>query len=99
MYAHKHRTTGCRITHLIGVPTIILGIPALMRRLPLGLLLIAIGYACQMAGHYVFEKNEPVFKETKDPRVIPVAIVFVAREWMKVLTGRFTNRAINDRNT
>jgi hypothetical protein len=95
MYARKHRTTGCRITHLLGVPTILFALPNLIKRLPVGLLLLAIGYSLQIAGHYVFEKNQPVLLETKDPRVIPVAIVFVAREWMRVFTGRFTNRALN----
>jgi hypothetical protein len=70
----------------------------LLRRLPVGLLLMAIGYSFQIAGHYVFEKNKPVLLETKDPRVIPVALVFVAREWMRVFTGRFTNRDLTKRS-
>ena len=97
MYARKHRTTGCRITHLIGVPTLILSVPALIKRPPLGFLLIAVGYSFQMIGHYVFEKNQPVLLETKDLRVIPVAFAFVARDWHRVLTGRFTNRDLHAR--
>lgn len=98
MYAQNHRTTGCRITHLIGVPTVATGLAMMLfsNRLVAGCLL-GIGYALQVAGHVIFEKNEPVLLKTKDLRVIPVAIIFVARDWQRVFTGRFTSRDLRKR--
>ncbi len=51
----QHSTIGCKITHIIGIPLLLLS--AVQLSLPLLILALAL----LSAGHYCFEKNEPVF--------------------------------------
>jgi uncharacterized membrane protein YGL010W len=41
------------------------------------------GWALQLVGHCVFEKNDPQF--LSDPRNLLVGVVWVAREWGRLL--------------
>lgn len=90
-YARNHRTVGCRVTHLVGVPILALSFFLLVRRPKTSIALGALGYGLQILGHYVFEKNTPVLIRTKDWRVIPAAFAFVGYEWWAVFTKRFPN--------
>jgi len=46
------------------------------------------GWALQLIGHYVYEKNKPVlFQEQGNPMVIAAALVFVTENWVKVIKG------------
>ncbi len=88
-YVRNHRTLGCRVTHLAGIPLIALSFLLLPKRPKTSVMLGAVGYALQILGHYVFEKNTPVLMRTKDVRVIPVAFAFIGYEWWAVFTKRF----------
>lgn len=90
-YARNHRTVGCRVTHLFGVPLIALSFLLLPKRPKASIALGALGYSLQILGHYVFEKNTPVLIRTKDLRVIPAAFAFVGYEWWAVATKQFPN--------
>ena len=46
------------------------------------------GWALQLIGHYVFEKNKPVLlSEHGNPMVMAAALVFVTENWVKVIKG------------
>lgn len=86
-YRAHHRTVGCKITHLFGVPMIFLSLPAffLNRKVCAGL--FVTGWALQFIGHFVFEKNRPMlFKDPKDPLTYFSALIFVTEEWVNLLT-------------
>ena len=88
-YRTQHRTLGCKITHMIGIPMIAVSIPTLLFAWPTAVGLFVIGWALQFIGHFVFEHNSPVlFADPKDPMTYIVALVFCAEEWKKLLTGK-----------
>jgi len=88
-YRSQHTTTGCKISHLIGIPLIALSIPTLFCSPRRAAQLFGVGWAFQFIGHYVFEKNKPVlFSEARDPLTLVSALVFCADGWARVLTGR-----------
>ena len=58
-YRSQHRTAGIRATHLVGIPTVAFALPLVVARPRVGLPLFAAGWALQVAGHRVFEKNSP----------------------------------------
>jgi uncharacterized membrane protein YGL010W len=87
-YRSQHRTTGCKITHLIGVPLIALSLPSLLFSARIATRLFVAGWVLQFIGHYVFEKNKPVlFQEYGNPMVIAAALVILVENWGKVLRG------------
>lgn len=89
LYRREHRTLGCKITHMIGVPMIVASLPALLVDWPLSIALFVIGWILQFAGHYVFEHNRPVLlANPKNPLTYFAAIVFVTDEYKRLLTGR-----------
>lgn len=89
LYRREHRTLGCKVTHMFGVPMIVASIPTAFFNLPTAAGLFTGGWALQFIGHYVFEKNRPVFLgNVLDPFTYAAAIVFVSEEWGKLLTGK-----------
>lgn len=87
-YRAHHRTVGCKITHLFGVPMIALSIPALLFNRRLSASLFFTGWALQFIGHFVFEKNRPMlFKDPKDPLTYCSALIFVTQEWLNLFKG------------
>jgi uncharacterized membrane protein YGL010W len=87
-YRAHHRTVGCKLTHLFGVPMIALSIPALLFNRKLSASLFFTGWALQFIGHFVFEKNKPMlFKDPKDPLTYCSALIFVTQEWLSLLNG------------
>ena len=58
-YRSQHRSAGIRATHLVGIPTVAFSLPLVWARPKVGLPLFAAGWALQVAGHRVFEKNSP----------------------------------------
>jgi uncharacterized membrane protein YGL010W len=87
-YRAHHRTVGCKITHLFGVPMIALSLPVLLFNRKLGAGLFLGGWALQFIGHFVFEKNRPMlFKDPTDPLTYCSALIFVAQEWLHLLRG------------
>lgn len=90
-YRTRHRSPGCRITHLFGVPLIGAGImtlffPSLRRS---SLTFFGCGVFLQLLGHYAFEKNEPTLRETHDLMSIPASLLFVFELWKEVLSGEW----------
>lgn len=92
LYREEHRTTGCKISHLIGVPMIVASFPMLVFNWRWAIALFVVGWIFQFAGHRFFEKNRPVLMA--DPAnwlTYFAAIIFVAQEWTALLTGRGLN--------
>ena len=87
-YRSQHRTTGCKITHLIGVPLIAVSVPLALFSVKMASRSFVAGWILQFIGHYVYEKNRPVlFQEYGNPLVFAAALVFVTETWAKVLKG------------
>jgi uncharacterized membrane protein YGL010W len=88
-YRQEHRTVGCRITHMIGVPTILTSLVVVWLHWQVGLAMFIFGWSLQFAGHRYFERNKPVLAEDpRNPYTYLSAVVFVAHEWVTVLSGR-----------
>jgi len=87
LYQEQHRTVGCKVTHMFGVPMIYASLVVVFFSWPTALALFGVGWVLQFTGHYVFEKNRPVFlTDPKNPFTYIAALVFVAEEWWKLLT-------------
>lgn len=88
-YRTRHRTPGCKLTHMFGVPSIVLAVATLGLAKKVSAVFWLSGLALQYLGHAVFEKNEPTLVETHDLTSIPAAVVFVAEEWLDVIKGEW----------
>ena len=87
-YRQEHRTVGCKITHMIGVPMIFSSLVVIWLYWQIGLAMFVVGWCFQFAGHRYFERNKPVLAEDpRNPYTYLSAIVFVAQEWAAVFTG------------
>jgi uncharacterized membrane protein YGL010W len=94
-YRSQHRTKGCELCHLIGVPLIALSVPAVFINWRVAAKMFALGWGFQFAGHYFFEKNKPVlFSEARDPLTLVAALVYCSDGWSRILSGR----SLIDRN-
>ncbi|MBL8186731.1 MAG: DUF962 domain-containing protein [Acidobacteria bacterium] len=89
LYRAEHRTVGCKISHLIGVPMIVASFPMLIFNWRWAIALFVVGWMFQLAGHKYFEKNRPVLAaDPANPWTYFAAIIFVAQEWGSLLSGR-----------
>ncbi len=89
LYRAEHRTIGCRLSHMVGVPVIVASFPMLFINWRWAIALFVIGWIIQFAGHYYFEKNRPVLMaDPANPLTYFAAVIFVAQEWMSLLSGR-----------
>ncbi len=86
-YQSQHRTSGCKITHMVGVPMIAISFLMLPFNFKRAALMHAVGWALQLIGHYVFEKNKPVFLEIRNPLIMISALRFTYSEWKRVVQG------------
>lgn len=57
-YRTQHTSKGINVTHQIGTPIIVFGLPLLFAKPRLGVPLF-VGWTLQIAGHKLFEKNMP----------------------------------------
>lgn len=93
-YRSRHRTPGCKLTHLIGLPVLVATPFCLVfkrdKRVGVGLLML--GLFLQFAGHFFFEKNQPSLIESKDPKIIPASLIFIWGEWLDVLGGQWIKK-------
>jgi len=88
-YRSQHRTKGCEMCHLIGVPLIALAFPALLFNWRTSVKLFSLGWAFQFLGHFAFEKNKPVlFGQAGDPMTVLAALIYVSNGWSRLLLGR-----------
>lgn len=88
LYRSEHKTLGCKITHMIGVPMIAASLPLFLINRNLALKMQSWGWTLQLAGHYIFEHNKPVFLEARDPLTALAALVFVSEHWQLFLSGQ-----------
>jgi uncharacterized membrane protein YGL010W len=94
-YRAEHRTVGCRITHMIGVPIIVASLSMLVWNWRVGLAMFVIGWTMQFAGHRYFERNKPVLMaDPKNPLTYVAALIFVAQEWLYIFGGRWLVQAM-----
>lgn len=93
-YRSRHRTPGCKLTHLIGLPVLVATPFCLLfgRDKKVGVGLLFLGLFLQFAGHFFFEKNQPTLIETRDWKVIPASLIFIWGEWLDVLTGQWVRK-------
>ena len=81
-YHQEHTKLGTKLTHMIGIPMIVASLPTALVNPPVAGGLFAGGWALQLIGHKVFEKNKPSF--LADPYYLLVGPVWVAAEWMQL---------------
>ena len=72
---------------MFGIPIIVVSLPMLIFNWQLGVAMFVVGWILQFVGHYVFQKNHPVFMGG-DPWTYAIGLVFVSEEWSKLLTGK-----------
>ncbi len=60
-YRSQHTTNGIRATHLVGIPGAAAAIPILLVRPKVGAGVFVASWLLQVAGHKVFERNNPAF--------------------------------------
>jgi uncharacterized membrane protein YGL010W len=82
-YANGHRQTGTRLTHLVGIPMIVASLPICPFNPLLAGALFTGGWALQVIGHRVFEKNNPLLLD--DPLNMLIGAIWAAREWASLL--------------
>jgi uncharacterized membrane protein YGL010W len=85
-YLSQHRTRGCKITHMIGIPLIVFSLLPVDQRLRNKL--FWSGWLLQLIGHYAFEHNEPVLLEFRSPMTFVSALIFITHQWKRILTGK-----------
>ncbi len=56
-YRTQHTSKGVRATHLVGIPIIAAGIPLIFAKPKVGSTMFIGGWAMQIVGHRLFEKN------------------------------------------
>lgn len=91
-YRTRHRTPGCKLTHMIGVPMLLCAPLVFCMNKRNGTLLAITGTFFQLLGHFLFEKNIPTLIETRDPMSIPAAVAFTAGEWIDVANGTWMEK-------
>jgi len=58
-YRTQHTSRGVRITHMIGTPVIVAGMPLMVTKPRVGVAMFVGGWLLQIAGHRLFEHNLP----------------------------------------
>jgi uncharacterized membrane protein YGL010W len=81
-YHQEHTKLGTKLTHMIGIPMIVASFPTAFVNPPVAGGLFVGGWALQLIGHKVFEKNKPAF--LSDPYYLLVGPVWVAAEWAQL---------------
>lgn len=85
-YRSQHRTLGCRLTHLLGVPLIAMSLPMLLFDRKKAVMLFTFGWFLQFLGHFVFEHNKPILlTRGRSPYTLLSALVFVGEEWVDTI--------------
>lgn len=72
---------------MVGVPMIAISFLMLPFNFRRAAMMHIGGWALQLIGHYVFEKNKPVFLEIRNPLIMISALRFTYSEWKRVLQG------------
>lgn len=88
-YRSRHLTPGCRLSHLLGIPTLLLAPVVFLFNPKAAVRMLALGFVFQVGGHFIFEKNRPVLFETKEPLTLVSAIIFTIEQVTDVFTGEW----------
>ncbi len=83
LYQKEHTKLGTKLTHMVGIPMIVVSIPTVFVNPTLAGGLFVGGWALQYIGHYAFEGNKPAFYG--DPYYLLVGPAWVAAEWLELL--------------
>jgi uncharacterized membrane protein YGL010W len=67
---------------MVGIPMIVVSVPTAFVNPPVAGGLFVGGWAMQLVGHYVFEKNKPA--ASTDPYYLLVGPVWAAAEWLRL---------------
>jgi uncharacterized membrane protein YGL010W len=62
-YRSQHTTNGIRATHLVGIPGAAVALPLLVAKPKTGAVIFVGSWLIQVAGHKVFEHNNPAFSK------------------------------------
>ena len=62
-YRSQHTTDGIRRTHLFGIPGVVISLPLVFAKPKIGVPLFAASWALQIAGHKIYEKNNPALSK------------------------------------
>ena len=62
-YRSQHTTRGVRATHMVGIPGVAFSLPLLFARPKIGVPAFVLSWALQVAGHKIFEKNNPALTQ------------------------------------
>ncbi len=86
-YSSQHRTLGCKVTHMFGVPMIAASVCLLPFNRKISGQMLLYGWILQFIGHFVFEHNMPVVLEVHNPSMLLAALIFVGQEWKRFFCG------------
>ena len=74
LYRQEHSALGCKLTHMFGIPIIVVSLPMVIFNWQLGLAMFIMSWILQFVGHYVFQRNHPVFMKARaTPGPTPLA--------------------------
>jgi uncharacterized membrane protein YGL010W len=91
-YRSQHQSMGVRITHMVGTPVIAAGIPLLFAKPLLGAPMFLGGWALQVVGHRLFERNLPSIG--KGPITYQLAgVIHVSEQYGEMLARRSQRKA------
>lgn len=82
-YEAEHTKFGTKLTHVIGIPMIVVSLGFMVVRWQVGLALFALGWILQFIGHRI-EGNKPAF--FSDPLYLLVGVVWSGKElvgWLR----------------
>ena len=81
-YRRDHTHPMNKATHMVGIPMIVISVPALFVSPWIALALFVVGWIFQFIGH-AFEGNQPSF--FRDPRFLLIGPMFIVGTYRKVL--------------
>lgn len=91
-YHSEHTSKGVNLTHLIGTPIIVFGMPLVFAKPRLGLPMFLGGWALQIIGHRFFEHNMP--STHKGPLTYQLTgLIHVCEQYGEMLARRSQRKA------
>ncbi|MCL2448538.1 MAG: DUF962 domain-containing protein [Polyangiaceae bacterium] len=81
-YRREHTQFGTKVTHMIGIPMVVVAVPTALVNPPAAIGLALGGWALQVVGHVIFEGNRPAM--APDPYYTLAAPAWVAGEWLQL---------------
>jgi hypothetical protein len=91
-YRTQHTSTGVRAAHLVGTPIIVAGLPLVFAKPRVGAAMFVGGWAIQIIGHRLFEKNLPSTHKGWITYQL-TGVIHVCEQYGEMLAGRSQRRA------